>query len=170
MEGDRCSKTTRQHLTSGGELRDAGAPTALRAASHAYRASDVTDAPESTRRLDPVSFEVIAGHDRGDTKQARQALSIMAAMMLIAELTPIPAEAEIMKIRITLNGKAITATLSDNATSRDFVSMLPINLTLRITARPKRLAICRESSPRTARPRVAILQLEMWPTTRLGGM
>ena len=130
MEGDRCSKTTRQHLTSGGELRDAGAPTALRAASYAYRASDVTDAPELTRRLDPVSFEVIAGHDRGDTKQARQALSIMAAMMLIAELTPIPAEAEIMKIRITLNGKAITATLSDNATSRDFVSMLPINLTL----------------------------------------
>lgn len=35
-----------------------------------------------------------------------------------------------MKVRITLNGKAIAATLADNATSRDFVSLLPMSLTL----------------------------------------
>jgi hypothetical protein len=36
-----------------------------------------------------------------------------------------------MKIRINIDGKAITATLVDNATSRDFVSLLPLTLTLK---------------------------------------
>ena len=35
-----------------------------------------------------------------------------------------------MKIRLTINGKAITATLIDNATSRDLLSLLPITMTL----------------------------------------
>jgi hypothetical protein len=35
-----------------------------------------------------------------------------------------------MKIRLTVNGKAITATMIDNATSRDFLSLLPMTLTL----------------------------------------
>lgn len=35
-----------------------------------------------------------------------------------------------MKIRLTINGKAITATLIDNATARDFVSLLPMTLML----------------------------------------
>jgi hypothetical protein len=34
-----------------------------------------------------------------------------------------------MKIRITVNGMATTATLADNATARDFASMLPLTLT-----------------------------------------
>ncbi len=38
--------------------------------------------------------------------------------------------ANVMKIRLTINGKAMTATLSDNATVRDFVSLLPMTLTL----------------------------------------
>ena len=54
----------------------------------------------------------------------------MAAMMLTAGLTPSPAEAYTMKIRITINGREITATLTESATSRDFVSLLPMNLTL----------------------------------------
>jgi hypothetical protein len=34
------------------------------------------------------------------------------------------------KISIKIQDKVVTATLLDNATSRDFVSLLPINLTL----------------------------------------
>ncbi len=35
-----------------------------------------------------------------------------------------------MKIRLTLDGKRVEATLLDNATARDFLSLLPITLTL----------------------------------------
>ena len=35
-----------------------------------------------------------------------------------------------MKIRVTIDGKAITATLIDNATARDFLTLLPTTLTL----------------------------------------
>jgi len=35
-----------------------------------------------------------------------------------------------MKIRLTINGKAINATLIDNATARDFLTLLPMTLTL----------------------------------------
>ena len=36
-----------------------------------------------------------------------------------------------MKIRLTINGRSTTATLDDNATARDFLSMLPLTLTLK---------------------------------------
>jgi len=39
-------------------------------------------------------------------------------------------ETNAMKIRLTINGKAMTATLLDNATARDFLSLLPMTLTL----------------------------------------
>ena len=35
-----------------------------------------------------------------------------------------------MKIRLTINGKPTTATLSDNPTTRDFLSLLPMTLVL----------------------------------------
>jgi hypothetical protein len=35
-----------------------------------------------------------------------------------------------MKIRLTINGKAINATLIDNATAKDFLTLLPMTLTL----------------------------------------
>lgn len=35
-----------------------------------------------------------------------------------------------MKIRISVNGNAIMATLIDNETTRDFVSLLPLTLTM----------------------------------------
>lgn len=38
--------------------------------------------------------------------------------------------ARAMKIHLTVNGKPVIATLADNATARDFRSMLPIELTL----------------------------------------
>jgi hypothetical protein len=36
-----------------------------------------------------------------------------------------------MKIRITIGGKAVTATLADNETAKDFASLLPLTLTLK---------------------------------------
>lgn len=52
-----------------------------------------------------------------------------------------------MKIRLTINGKALTATLLDNATSRDFLSLLPMTVTLedysateKITYLPRKLS------------------------------
>ena len=35
-----------------------------------------------------------------------------------------------MKIRLTVNGKAITATLIDSGTTHDFISLLPLTLTM----------------------------------------
>lgn len=35
-----------------------------------------------------------------------------------------------MRIRLTFDGKAVQATLLDNATARDFLSLLPMTLTL----------------------------------------
>jgi hypothetical protein len=39
-------------------------------------------------------------------------------------------QADAMKIRLTVNGNAITATLIDSETTRDFVSLLPLTLTM----------------------------------------
>ena len=35
-----------------------------------------------------------------------------------------------MKIRLTINGKSATATLADNPSARDFLSLLPLTLKL----------------------------------------
>jgi hypothetical protein len=39
-------------------------------------------------------------------------------------------QAKTMKIRMDVNGTQVTATLDDNETSRDFVSLLPVTLTV----------------------------------------
>lgn len=39
-------------------------------------------------------------------------------------------EKNAMKLRITANGKVMTATMADNETARDFVAMLPLTLTM----------------------------------------
>ena len=36
-----------------------------------------------------------------------------------------------MKIKINVGGKTVTASLADNATARDFVSVLPLNLSMK---------------------------------------
>lgn len=48
-----------------------------------------------------------------------------------------------MKIRMTVNGRAITATLMDNATSRDFLSLLPMTLTLEDYAATEKISYLR---------------------------
>ena len=45
-----------------------------------------------------------------------------------------------MKIRLTINGQSATATLDDNPTARDFLSMLPLTLTLEDYASTEKIA------------------------------
>jgi hypothetical protein len=45
-----------------------------------------------------------------------------------------------MKIRMDVEGTAITATLVDNATSRDFVSLLPLTMTLKDYAATEKIS------------------------------
>jgi hypothetical protein len=56
-------------------------------------------------------------------------------------------QAKTMKIRMDMDGTRVTATLDDNATSRDFISLLPLTLTLedyngteKISNLPKKLS------------------------------
>jgi hypothetical protein len=45
-----------------------------------------------------------------------------------------------MKIRMDVEGAEVTATLDDNATSRDFVSLLPLTLTLKDYAETEKIS------------------------------
>ena len=61
--------------------------------------------------------------------------------------TPVKTQIKTMKIRLKLEHATINATLDDNATSRDFVALLPLSLTLtdyaqteKISNLPKRLS------------------------------
>ncbi|HEY5891937.1 MAG TPA: cyclophilin-like fold protein [Chthoniobacterales bacterium] len=51
-----------------------------------------------------------------------------------------PGETSSMKIRIKLDNETLTATLADNATSRDFVSLLPLTLTLKNYASTEKIS------------------------------
>lgn len=71
--------------------------------------------------------------------------TVVPSFMPTAEASP--ERTENMKIRITLEDRVITATLYDNNTSRDFISLLPLTLTLedyevteKISYLPKRLS------------------------------
>ena len=55
----------------------------------------------------------------------------LAAALAVIVIATAAAQPNIMKIRLTLdNGKAITATLIDSETTRNFVSLLPLTLTM----------------------------------------
>lgn len=56
--------------------------------------------------------------------------SLLAIAFAVLATTSADAETDTMKIRIAMNGNEITATLIDKATSRDFVSLLPLKLKL----------------------------------------
>jgi hypothetical protein len=55
---------------------------------------------------------------------------VVALLLVLARPATSGQEASTMKIRLTFDGKAAEATLRDNATARDLLSMLPITLTL----------------------------------------
>jgi len=67
--------------------------------------------------------------NKNEPRQISAAIAIAAlAVIVIATAAAHPTT---MKIRLTLdNGKAITATLIDSETTRDFVSLLPLTLTM----------------------------------------
>jgi hypothetical protein len=64
----------------------------------------------TTGTTTPTDHSAVAAEDRGDDKH--------------------PEEASTMQIELTVEGSTVRATLLDNATSRDFVSLLPLTLTL----------------------------------------
>jgi hypothetical protein len=55
---------------------------------------------------------------------------IVVAVSLVFVRPASGQEASAMKIRLTFDGKAVEATLLDNATARDLLSLLPMTLTL----------------------------------------
>jgi len=63
---------------------------------------------------------------------------VLIAIALTAILGPISRGADntttnqipVMKIRLTIDNKTLTATLADNGTARDFASLLPLTLTM----------------------------------------
>lgn len=62
--------------------------------------------------------------------KAWTACAVFAAAGLASTLRVYPAQSDAMKIQITINGKVLMAKLTDSATSRDFVSLLPLMLTM----------------------------------------
>lgn len=70
----------------------------------------------------------------------------LRALLMVMALTMTPGHAEsqqsakAMNIRLTINGKSATATLLNNATSKDFFSLLPMTLTLEDYAATEKIA------------------------------
>lgn len=70
----------------------------------------------------------------------------LRALLMVMALTMTPGHAEsqqgakAMNIRLTINGQSATATLLDNATARDFFSLLPMTLTLEDYAATEKIA------------------------------
>lgn len=67
-------------------------------------------------------------------------LIFAASTASAAEPSPSSTEAKTMKIRLTINGHSTTATLDDNPTARDFLSVLPLTLTLEDYASTEKIA------------------------------
>jgi hypothetical protein len=56
---------------------------------------------------------------------------LVVALSLVLARSPVSGEeASTMRVRLTFDGKAVEATLLDNATARDLLSLLPMTLTL----------------------------------------
>jgi len=75
-----------------------------------------------------------------------------------APTSPI-SETSVMKIRLTVNGRSMTATLIDSPTTRDFLSLLPLTLTLEDYAGTEKIAylprrLTQQGAPAGADPSV----------------
>src|SRR5205809_4582278 len=67
----------------------------------------------------------------GKPKPSRISAAIAIAALAVIFIATAAGQPNIVKIRLTLdNGKTITATLIDSETTRDFVSLLPLTLTM----------------------------------------
>jgi hypothetical protein len=87
------------------------------------------------------------------------ALSVIAFAFLAVRSAD--AEADSMKIRIRINGNEIETTLIDSATSRDFVSLLPLKLTLEDYGETEKIAYLPRKLSTERRLQEANLRLEM---------
>jgi hypothetical protein len=56
--------------------------------------------------------------------------TLLLALISTLALNRAAQAADSMKIRLTIDGNTITATLADNASARDFLSLLPMTVTL----------------------------------------
>jgi hypothetical protein len=78
------------------------------------------------------------------------ALGLTIALDSMAQTPP---QANMMKIRVTIDGTAFTGTLSDNPAAKDFLSLLPLTVTLedyaateKITYLPRKLDTANSSA------------------------
>jgi cyclophilin-like protein len=69
-----------------------------------------------------------------------------------------------MKINIRIANKLVTATLVDNTTARDFISFLPLNLSIDDYSGARSSVICQRRSRKTVREHIAI----RWVTSLTG--
>jgi len=65
---------------------------------------------------------------------------VLAALSLALAASASGQQANTMKIRLVVDGKAIQATLLDSPTSRDFYSLLPMTITLEDYASTEKIA------------------------------
>ena len=77
----------------------------------------------------------------------RHANLLLATSLFLLAAPAMGQETNTMKIRLTVNGRTLQATLLDNATARDFFSLLPMSVTLedyasteKITSLPRKLS------------------------------
>lgn len=71
----------------------------------------------------------------------RKAALLISCAMALLPAPSLGQDANTMKIRFTIDGKELaTATLMDNATARDFLSLLPITITLEDYASTEKIA------------------------------
>jgi hypothetical protein len=80
-------------------------------------------------------------------------------VLALAYTMPLYSETPSMKIWLTVDGRSMTATLVDSPTSRDFLSLLPITLTLEDYAGTEKIAylsrkLSEEGAPAGADPSV----------------
>jgi hypothetical protein len=69
---------------------------------------------------------------KNKARRVSAAIAIAILAVIVTAIAPetSSAQANTMKIRLTVNGKAITATLIDSPTTRDCISLLPLTLTM----------------------------------------
>lgn len=65
-----------------------------------------------------------------DGDHAHPAFWILAALSLVVAAPALGQEGTAVKIRLSIDGKAIEATMLGNATAQDFISLPPMTLTL----------------------------------------
>jgi hypothetical protein len=94
-----------------------------------------------------IAQEIAACRKEKKGSMRRIFLALAVAMALALYHVPCGADNSSMKIRLKVGDKVLTATLIDSKTTRDFISLLPLTLTLKdyagtekISDLPKRLS------------------------------